>query len=67
MLISGSIFDMCRIRGDGKKFVSISDLSLKFNGAGTGTVPVVVRVLVGIPTSSTLARVPFKNASILFT
>eukprot|EP01043_Picozoa_sp_COSAG02_P077802 COSAG02_NODE_17214_length_1020_cov_22.948969_1_plen_63_part_10 len=30
MLIPGSILGMCRIRGDGKKFVSISDLSLNF-------------------------------------
>ena len=31
VLISGSILGLCRIRGDGKKFVSISDLSLKIN------------------------------------
>ena len=37
MLISGSIFDMCRIRGDGKKFVSISDLTLSFTSILRGT------------------------------
>ena len=39
MLISGSIFDrsMCRIRGDGKKFVSISDLTQNFKDSHLGT------------------------------